>query len=157
MTGIDLIMEFEGFRESAYPDPLDGWKLPTIGYGTTRHADGKPVKRGDKIARAAAEQALSAWVAQRIEPRLSRIPAWGRMNENQRGALRSFAYNLGEGFYGAANFRSITAVCDSPNRWNDRAWVREQFIKYRNPGSDVEAGLLRRREAEAALFCEAPK
>ncbi|MBF2035333.1 MAG: hypothetical protein IGR92_07570 [Leptolyngbyaceae cyanobacterium T60_A2020_046] len=44
---------------------------------------------------------------------MERIPTWKQMN-NQRSALYSFAYSLGAGFYGRANFQSITRVCDFP-------------------------------------------
>lgn len=54
---------------------------------------------------------------------------------------------------GSANFQSITKVCDSPELWPDSKWVKEQFVKYRDPGTPVEEGLRRRREAEAELFC----
>jgi GH24 family phage-related lysozyme (muramidase) len=158
--GIELIKEFEGYHEElpdgrarAYPDPLAGWKVPTIGYGTTRYPDGSPVKQGDVITREEAEQYLAREVEDRCRPALEKIPSWDRMNDNQRGALYSFAYNLGPCFHGRKNFKSITAVCDSSDRWPDKAWVRSRFVKYRNPGSSAEKGLRRRREAEAELFC----
>ncbi len=34
-SGANLIKKFEGFQAKAYPDPLHGTKVPTIGYGTT--------------------------------------------------------------------------------------------------------------------------
>jgi lysozyme len=36
----------------------------------------------------------------------------------------------------------------------DKKWdeIEETFLKYRNPGSNVEVGLRRRRQAEADLF-----
>jgi len=76
------------------------------------------------------------------------------MNQNQQGALYSFAYNLGANFYGGANFQSITRVCDTVSNWEDQNWITEQFEKYRNPGSPAEEGLRRRRRAEAELFCK---
>jgi len=160
--GIDLIKKFEGYyhelpdgRAEAYPDPKVGWKLPTIGFGTTKYPDGQKVKRGDIITRAKAEECLKWDVEQRCRPALEKIPTWKQMNDNQCGAFYSFAYNLGEHFYKGANFQSITKVCDSPDRWGDNQWIKEQFVKYRNPGTSVEAGLRRRREAEAELFCTA--
>ena len=45
--GINLIKGFEGLRLSAYRDVAGVW---TIGYGSTRYHDGKPVKPGDKLA-----------------------------------------------------------------------------------------------------------
>lgn len=151
--GLDLIREFEGFDPNAYPDPIYGWEVPTIGYGTTVYPDGRKVRQGDTCTREQANQYLIDHVVKTCSPVLEKIPTWGQMNENQRGAIYSFAYNLGAHFYGGEGFTSISLVCDSPGRWDDRPWVQEQFVKYRNPGSNAEAGLLRRRRAEAELFC----
>jgi GH24 family phage-related lysozyme (muramidase) len=157
---VDLIKSFEGYAEElpdgraqAYPDPISGWATPTIGFGTIKYPDGTAVKQGDVITRAQAEEYLGFEVEQTCRPALELIPTWARMNDNQHGALYSFAYNLGARFYKSANFASITQVCDSPDRWIDEPWVTAQFVKYRNPGTDAEAGLRRRREAEARLFC----
>ena len=158
--GILLIKSFEGYhkelpdgRAEAYADPIYGWQVATIGYGTTKYPDGRKVQRGDIITQAKAEEYLKWEVEQRCTPALEKIPTWGQMNDNQRGAFYSFAYNLGANFYRGANFASITKVCDSPDRWNDEAWITEQFVKYRSPGTPAEKGLRRRREAEAKLFC----
>jgi GH24 family phage-related lysozyme (muramidase) len=158
-AAIELIKEFEGFhrkrpdgRAGAYADPLKGWAVATIGYGTIRYPDGRKVKQGDICTRSEAEAYLLHELEQVCRLRLEAIPTWRRMNENQRAALYCFAYNLGAGFYRGRNRESITRVCDSPERWNDCDWIVAQFIKYRNPGSNVEAGLLRRRQAEADLF-----
>lgn len=149
-AAIELIKEFEGFVADAYPDPITGWQLPTIGYGTTIYPDGTHVKKGDTITEARASECLADHVAKKCTPSLTKIPTWAQMNLNQQGALYSFAYNLGAGFYKGANFNSITLVCDSPSRWNDSSWIAEQFEKYTNHGL---AGLVRRRKAEAKLFC----
>jgi GH24 family phage-related lysozyme (muramidase) len=161
--GIELIKEFEGYHEElpdgrarAYPDPIAGWKVPTIGYGTTRYPDGSGVMKGDIITRDEAEEYLIREVEDKCKPALEKIPNWGVMNDNQRGALCSFAYNLGAHFHGGGNFKSITAVIDSPERWRDKVWVKSQFVKYRSPGTSAEKGLRRRREAEADLFCKLP-
>jgi GH24 family phage-related lysozyme (muramidase) len=160
---IDLIKKFEGYhkplpdgRAEAYPDPLHGWKIPTIGYGTTRYPDGQPVKRGDVITKEQAEAYLNAHLEKDLRPTLEKIPTWSQMNSNQRAALYSFSYNIrgGANFYGATDRESITKVCDSPDRWQDLNWIKEQFVKYRNPGSNVESGLQERREAEARLFVQ---
>ncbi len=160
-AGIDLIKQFEGFaqalpdgRAQAYADPLRGWEVPTIGYGTTRYPDGVPVKKGDIINKTQAEAYLIDHVDQSCRQAMEKIPTWSRMNDNQRGAIYSFAYNLGSSFYGGYNFESITQVCDSPDRWYDHRWIAAQFVKYRNPNTSVEEGLRRRRLAEAALFCK---
>jgi len=149
-AAIELIKEFEGFRANAYPDPITKWKLPTIGYGTTVYPNGSHVKKGDTITEALAGDYLADHVAKNCTPALTKIPTWAKMNSNQQSALYSFAYNLGAGFYKGANFSSITQVCDSPARWNDSTWIAQQFGKYTNRGL---AGLVRRRKAEATLFC----
>ena len=70
------------------------------------------------------------------------------MNENQQGALLSFAYNLGANFYGGRSFATITKVLKE-KKWNE---VPEVLKLYRNPGSNVEVGLLKRRGAEGRLW-----
>jgi len=144
---IQIIKEFEGCHLSAYPDPLSGAEPWTIGYGTTRFPDGSAVQRGDKINVIEADTLLRLDV-DRIATRLRTIPHWPVMNDAQRCALVSFAYNLGAGFYGSAGFDTITAAL------RDKDWsaVPAAMLLYRNPGSAVEAGLLRRRKAEGALW-----
>jgi lysozyme len=79
---------------------------------------------------------------------MQKIPVWNELNANQQGALLSFGYNLGANFYGSSNFKSMTRVL-TDKKWDE---IEETFLKYRNPGSNVEAGLKRRRQAEAKLF-----
>ena len=159
-AGIELIKEFEGYAEElpdgrarAYADAIYGWEVPTIGYGTTRYPDGKKVQQGDIINREQAEKYLLAEIEHSCKQKLEAIPTWPQMNDNQRSALYSFAYNLGPSFYRGTNFDSITRVCDSPDKWLDQAWIEAQFIKYRDRGTPAEEGLRRRRLAEAELFC----
>jgi GH24 family phage-related lysozyme (muramidase) len=70
------------------------------------------------------------------------------MNENQQGALLSFAYNLGARFYGSSGFNTITRVLKN-KEWDK---VPDALYLYRNPGTRVEAGLARRRTAEGKLW-----
>ena len=70
------------------------------------------------------------------------------MNENQQGALLSFAYNLGADFYGNSNFNTITKILKN-KEWSK---VPEALKLYRDPGTNVEKGLLSRRVAEGNLF-----
>jgi GH24 family phage-related lysozyme (muramidase) len=79
---------------------------------------------------------------------LKKIPYWSEMNDYQRGALLSFAYNLGANFYGSRGYVTITRVLKN-KEWGK---VPAALELYRNPGSDVEAGLLRRRIAEGKLW-----
>jgi GH24 family phage-related lysozyme (muramidase) len=158
--GVVLIKRFEGYekklpdgRVQAYADPKVGWDLPTIGFGSTKYPDGSPVKKEDIITLEDAEACLAEEVNHRCRPALEAIPTWEQMNDNQRGALFCFAYNIGAHFYNRKNFQSITSVCNFSDRWGDKPWIEAQFVKYRNPGSNVEEGLRHRRMAEAELFC----
>jgi GH24 family phage-related lysozyme (muramidase) len=149
-AAIALIKEFEGCHLSAYPDPLSGGEPWTIGYGTTRYSTGAPVQRGEKINVIEADMLLRLEV-DRIAAKLrNTVPHWQAMNDDQRSALVSFAYNLGAGFYGAAGFETISR-CLRERSWDD---VPAAMELYRNPGTNVEAGLLRRRRAEGKLWGE---
>ena len=148
LPGVTLIKEFEGLNLSAYPDPLTRGKPITIGWGTTRKKNGGEWKLGEKITRVEADELLMLQLENSYLPTLEKIPVWDVLNVNQQGALLSFGYNLGANFYGAKNFESMTGVLQN-QQWDQ---IEETFVKYRNPGSSVEAGLRRRRQAEAKLF-----
>jgi GH24 family phage-related lysozyme (muramidase) len=145
---IKLIKEFEGCHLSAYPDPLSGGEPWTIGYGTTRYSNGTPVKRGDMINVIEADMLLRLEIDRITDKLRTTVPHWNVMDDNQRSALVSFAYNLGAGFYGSAGFETIS------KRLRERNWaaVPAALELYRNPGTNVEAGLLRRRRAEGKLW-----
>jgi len=148
MMGIKLIKEFEGCHLSAYPDPLSGGLPITIGWGSTRKKDGSPFKLGDKITQQEADELLISQCKNQFLPALRKIPHWNEMSDGKRGALLSFAYNLGAGFYGGDNFNTIT------KRLKNKEWdmVPDALYMYRNPGSNVEAGLARRRKAEGEAW-----
>ena len=144
---VELIRDFEGFSSTAYPDPASGGEPWTIGYGFTT-IDGRPVRRGDTMPQAAALARLDADVAAMAQRMTGRIPHWGAMNQGQRCALLSFAWNLGENFYNSDGFNTISKAL------RDRDWqnVPKALELYCNPGSNVEKGLRRRRRAEGALW-----
>lgn len=144
---IQLIKDFEGCHLCAFPDPLSGAEPWTIGYGTTRYSTGVPVKRGDKINVIEADMLLRLEV-DRIAERLRTIPHWTALSDPQRSALVSFAYNLGPDFYGSSGFDTISTAL----RDKDWAAVPAAMLLYCNPGTPVEAGLIRRRKAEGALW-----
>ena len=148
IPGIKLIKKFEGCHLKAYPDPLSGGLPITIGWGSTRKKNGTPFKLGDVITQKEADELLITQCESQFLPSLSKIPYWREMNDNQRGALLSFAYNLGAGFYGGSNFNTITRNLREKN-WTA---IPKTLEMYCNPGSNVEAGLLRRRKEEGKLW-----
>lgn len=147
-VGIKLIKEFEGCHLQAYPDPHTGGLPITIGWGSTRKKDGTPFKLDDKITQKEADELLLEQCRNQFLPPLKKISHWNEMNDNQRGALLSFAYNLGANFYGSSDFNTIT------RRLKFKQWdaIPDALYLYRNPGSKVEAGLARRRKAEGDLW-----
>ena len=144
---IELICEFEGFVPTVYDD---GVGVATIGYGSTFYEDGRRVAWGDPpITEPQARRMMEAicekdfWYV--IE---STIPFWEEMSDGQRSALCSFSYNLGAHFYGSPGFNTISA-CLRDHAWDE---VASAFMLYVMPGTNVEAGLRRRREAEGKLW-----
>ena len=147
-TAIDLIKEFEGFRASAYLDPVG---IVTIGYGTTSRAGvGIEPHLGMTISEPQAEvylrQAVEKFAAQ-IAP-LIKVP----VTEAQFGACVSLAYNIGPGAFARSSvLRKLNA--------GDIAGAAAAFALWNKAGGKVLPGLVRRRAAEARLFLsdQAPK
>ncbi len=146
--GVTLIKKFEGCHLEAYPDPLSGGRPYTIGWGNTKDLDGSPFELGDKITQRQADELLAIKLRDEFVPPLLNIPGWGDMNENQHGALMSFAWNLGANFYNSSGFETITRVLKN-KKYEE---IEEALLLYVNPGTNVEEGLRRRRQAEADLF-----
>jgi lysozyme len=147
-AGIELIKEFEDCILTAYKDPHTGNLPITIGWGSTKDFDGKPFKMGRKITQQYADDLFIHQIENQFLPTLKKIPYWSEMNENQQGAILSFAYNLGANFYGSPDFSTITKVLKN-KEWDK---VPYTLYLYRNPGTKVEAGLVRRRKAEGDLW-----
>jgi GH24 family phage-related lysozyme (muramidase) len=142
---VKLIKDFEGLRLEAYADPLHGWQVPTIGYGSTHG-----VKRGDRITQSQADAMLADEVERVSDKLANSVPAWKEMSPKQQGALLSFSFNLGPSWYAAKGFETLS------KRIREKDWkaVPAALELYRNPGTSAEAGLLRRRKAEGALWAE---
>lgn len=122
----------------------------TIGKGTTTYADGTPVREGDTLSSELADLYMVKHVNRKIIPTLERtIPTWHEMNTYQRAALISFAYNLGENFYGRRGFESITRDLRTRDGWRN---VPATLGKYVKSGGKVLPGLVKRRQNEGILF-----
>jgi len=150
--GVNLIKEFEGCFLKAYPDPLTGAKPITIGWGTTKKLDGSDWRLGETITQTQADEMLITQLEKNYLPPLQKIPCWNDLSENQKGAILGFSYNLGANFYNKSGFTSISRLLKNPELWSDTKEVTRIFSLYCNPGSNVEAGLRRRRIAEAKLW-----
>ncbi len=137
--GLALIKRFEGFASEIYICPAD-W--PTIGYGHVVR-DGEQVRFADGIDETEAEALLRRDVktAERAVLRLIRVP----LEDGQFDALSSFAFNLGAGALQRSTLRRKV------NR-EEHAAVPVEFRRWVWAGGRRLKGLVRRREAEAALY-----
>ena len=139
--GIDLIKKFEGCRLKAYKCPAGIW---TIGYGNTFYEDGMKVKEGDVITQERAES-LAAFVitqfAVTIAPFIKQP-----LTDNQFSACVSLSYNIGQGnFKKSSVFKKLNVNPNDPT-------IADSFRLWNKGGGQVLAGLVKRREAEIALY-----
>ncbi|EAT8301107.1 lysozyme, partial [Salmonella enterica] len=140
---VALIKTFEGCRLKAYPDPKTGGAPWTIGYGWTGKVDGKPVTPDTVIAQETADRLLKTGLVsyERDVSRLVKV----KLTQGQFDALVSFVYNLGaRAFSGSTLLRKLNA--------GDYDGAAGEFMRWVSPGTEVEAGLRRRRQAERDLF-----
>ena len=145
INGIDLIISFEGFEARPYADPATGNKPYTIGHGTTVYPSGKRVELTDPpIDKSTALTYLSHDLRQ-FEYGVDALTV-DTINQNQFGALVSFAYNCG-----LQNLKSSTLLKKVNANPNDPT-IAAEFKKWNKAASKVMAGLTRRREAEAKLY-----
>jgi lysozyme len=142
---IALVKEFEGLRLNAYQDAVGVW---TIGYGTTGMAGvGISPLAGMKISETDAEMYLRRGLekfAADIRPAIT-----APINDNEFGAFLSLAYNIGPGaFRRSSALRKFNA--------GDKAGAANAILLWNKAGGKVLRGLVRRREAERALFLTRP-
>jgi lysozyme len=140
--GIDFIKQFEGFRAKAY---LCSAKVPTIGYGSTRYADGTPVSLRDPAITEVEALELFASTLTTYEKGVTKavkVP----LEQYEFDALVSLCYNIGVG-----NLASSTLV-RLLNEDEARIEVARQFLRWNKANGAVISGLTRRREAEREMF-----
>lgn len=151
-VALPLVKEFEGCRLDAYPDPETGGEPWTIGWGSTSYVDGALVRQDDQISQELADALLEGRLARDWDLLVKLVPGWRQFNVNQQAALLSFTYNCGPAWFGGEGFSTLTnRLCHS-----ELDQVPAALVLYVNPGGLSEAGLRRRRKAEAALWSAAP-
>ena len=139
--GVATLIEFEGFRSSAYLCPAGVW---TIGFGFT-----KGVKPGDKMTRSEAAERLKQELAEyehAVDEACLITP-----NENEFSTMVCMAFNIG-----LAGFRK-SSVLKAHNKGDKEAAARAFQLWDKATVGGVKKtlpGLTRRRMAEAALYLE---
>ena len=147
---LELVRSFEGLYLEAYKDEVGVW---TIGYGHTNYdRHGPRVAKGDALKNEDEAAAILRLdlddTAAAVEKLLLSRPG-AELNDNQFGALVSFAFNLGLGNLGKSTLlQRINA--------RDYLGAVPEFAKWNKAGGRILRGLSRRRLAEAALFCSFP-
>lgn len=133
--GIALIKEFEGCELTAYVCPAG---VLTIGVGHT----GRDVHAGQTITEEEADELLRKDL-ETFERCVNNYV--GPVTQSQFDALVSFAFNLG-----CDALRNSTLLRKLND--GDDVGAADEFGKWVKAGGKVLPGLVRRREAEKALF-----
>lgn len=139
---LDLIKGFEGLRLKPY---LDAVGIPTIGYGTILYPNGKKVSLNDPTI--TEDQALE-YFEHEVNLKASEIESMIHvpLNDNEFGALVSFAYNVG------SNALRDSTLLKFLNANQDKVAVADQLLRWNKAGGKELPGLTRRRQAERSLF-----
>ncbi|QNM97972.1 lysozyme [Chitinimonas koreensis] len=159
MAAVNLVKSFEGCPDGdpstanidPYLDPVGIW---TIGWGHAITYDGRFLRGEadrpqvktlypDGITLDQATQLLQGDLIDAGRDVLSVVVV--DLNDNQYGALTSFTFNLGIG-----NLRSSTLL--KKLNAGDYAGAADQFLVWVKAGGKTLPGLVKRRQAERALF-----
>ncbi len=145
--GLDHIKKYESFRNNAYK-PVSWENGYTIGYGNKFYKDGSPVKEGDFITRADAEELLKSIVHQ-FEYKiyaLLQVP----VNQYQFDALVSFSYNVG--IHAFANSTLLKFINEDPKNYPE---IERQFLRWNKSSGRILKRLTKRRNSEYYLYSKA--
>jgi GH24 family phage-related lysozyme (muramidase) len=144
-AAVNMIRSFEGFVASPEPDPIG---LPTVGFGH------KCIRRGCSevpfsfpLSEFTASQLLQN-DAKKFTSCLSRLISNNvKLNDNQFGALTSWAFNVGCGTVQRSTLLRRLNRGEEPN-----AVAARELPRFNRAGGRVLRGLTRRRNAEVMLF-----
>jgi len=140
---LNLIKRFEGLELHPYQDSVGVW---TIGYGATYGLDRARVTAEHPVLSNEQAEALLIRDVERFERAVTRLVTVP-IDDNQSGALTSFAFNLGSG----ALQSSTLLKRINGDEWDD---VPSQFQRWVFAGGRRLPGLIRRRVAEASLWAK---
>ena len=142
LMAADLCRKFEGLSLKPYLCPAG---VPTIGYGSTRYADGRAVTLHDApITKQQADELLLLTLRRDYMPGVLKASPILAKRPDVLAAMTDFAYNLGLGHYETSTLRKKVNAGD----W---AGANAELGKWVFAGGKKLAGLVARREAVAAL------
>jgi len=138
----EVIKEFEGYSSKPYLCPAN---IPTIGYGNTIYPNGERVTMDDpEIDQKEANKMLLDTI-KTVEKQVKNVLEV-KLKAHQLAALISFTYNVGIG--NLSNSTLLAWLNSNP----DFPRIPDQFRRWNKGGGKVLKGLIRRREAEVALW-----
>lgn len=139
-----LTEQFEGFSATPYPDPGSGGEPWTIGFGSTRLADGSAVgPHTPPISRAEAQALLQRDLRSALEQITSLVGV--PLTPDELAALDDFVYNEGVGNFARSTLlRMLNA--------GDYLGAADQLGRWVYGSGHLLPGLVRRRAAERTLF-----
>ena len=135
--GLDLIKSFEGLRLDSYRCSAN---VATVGYGHT----GPDVRIPMTITPGEAERLLQKDIA-RFETGVTAMVSGVPTSENEFSAMVSLAFNIGLGAF-------ATSTLLKRHKAGNKIGAANAFLMWNRAGKRVLPGLIRRREAERALY-----
>ena len=135
-AGLALTKSFEGLRLEAYQDVGGVW---TVGYGHT----GPDLLAGMKISQADADALLRAYVSAAVACVNRGVTE--EISQAQFDALVDFCFNVGQGNLLKSSLLRYVNLGEFEN-------AAAQFLLWVNAGGKRVEGLVRRRQAERAMF-----
>lgn len=145
-AGKNLIRKFEGCSLVAYLCPSKVW---TIGWGSTTYADGTPVKEGDKIDQATANQLFDI-ILDKFEKQVKMLlgdTLLVTLPKEAIDALVSLAYNIGTGAFAKSTL--LKKVKENKLNFDE---IEKWWICWNKSNGKVLNGLVRRRAAEFDMY-----
>ena len=144
----ELCRRFEGYRAKPYLCPAG---VATIGYGSTYYADGRKVTLQDPpMDEPTARALLMTELAHTYTPAVIRqcpnlLVLAAKGDIGKLNAIVDFCYNLGVGRLQTSTLK---------RKINEQDWegAKEQLKLWTRGGGKVLPGLVKRRDAECALF-----
>lgn len=145
-AGKALIRKFEGCSLVAYLCPSKVW---TIGYGNTTYADGTPVKEGDKIDQATANQLFDITL-NKFEKQVKMLlgdTLLVTLPKEAIDALISLAYNIGTGAFAKSTL--LKKLKENKLNFDE---IEKWWACWNKSNGKVLNGLVRRRAAEFDMY-----
>ncbi len=143
---IELIKDFEGFSKYPFWD----YSQFSVGYGTACPQE----KYDEYMTYGISEAEACALLEHYVASAANAVDAYIRQNAlsltpEQRDALVSLTYNIGEGWMRSESYAALRRVVAAPR---DELTVVQTFANISHAGGEILPGLVERRICEAHLF-----